>query len=105
MIFESGFKYEHMLPSEIEINPAIITLSEGGSIQETLWDGTDRWDTKIQSSEHPQKGDMEVQPGMKLMGSRGPWWMKGIHLELGIDFFPQIHIKYRIHVNLPQQEW
>ena len=46
MIFESGLKYEHMLPSEIEINPEIITLSEGGSIQETLWDGTDRWDTK-----------------------------------------------------------
>ena len=105
MIFESGLKYEHMLPSEIEINPEIITLSEGGSIQETLWDGTDRWDTKIQSSEHPHKGDMDIQPGMKLMGSRGPWWMKGIHLELDINFFPQIHIKYRFHVNLPQQEW
>lgn len=73
MIFESGLKYEHMLPSEIEINAEIPTLSEGGSIQDILWDGTDRWGTKIQSSEHPHKGDMDIQPGMKLIGIRGPW--------------------------------
>ena len=28
--------------------------------------------TKIQSSEHPHKGDVSIQPGMKFMGSRGP---------------------------------
>ena len=61
------------LQRQREVNPEIITLSEEGSIQETLWDAMDRQDTKIQSSEHPQKGDVNIQPGMKSMGSSGPW--------------------------------
>jgi len=38
----------------IKKNSEIITLSEGGSIQVTSWDVTERWDTKIHSSEHPK---------------------------------------------------
>ena len=30
------------LQRQREVNPEIITLSEGGSIQETLWDAVDR---------------------------------------------------------------
>ena len=70
MIFESGLKYEHMLSSEIEINIQIIIVSKGGSIKET---SMEMLDTKSHISEHPHKGDMDIQPGMKLMGSRGPW--------------------------------
>ena len=63
------------------------------------------WDTEIHCTEHPHKYDRDIQTGKELMGSWGPWWMEGIHLELGINFFPQIHIKYKIHINLLQQEW
>ena len=90
-----GLKYECRPSSQIEINPETISLSERGSIQVT-WDVTERWDTNTHSSEHPHKGDMDIQPDKKLMDSRRPWWMEWIHLELGINFFPQIHTKYRI---------
>ena len=99
-----GLKFESRPSSEIEINPEIITLNERASIHETSWDTMERWDAKIHHNEHPHKSDEDIQTGKKLMGSRGPWWMEGMHLELGINFFPQIHIKYRIHVNLLQQE-
>ena len=98
-------KYECRLSLQIEINPEVITLSERGLIQESPWDPMERWDTKTHSSEHPHKGGMDIEPDKKLMGSGGPCWMEGIHLELGINFFSQIHIQYRIHINLLQQEW
>ena len=52
-----GLEYEHRPCSEVEMNVHVIILSKGGSIQETLWDAMDRWDTKTHSSEHPLKGD------------------------------------------------
>ena len=86
----------------MEISPDITTLSEGRSIQKTSWDATERWDTKIHYREHPHKDGMDIQPGKKLLGSREPWWMEIIYLELGINFFPQMHITSRIHVSLLQ---
>ena len=41
---------------------------------------------------------MDIQPDKKLMGSRGPWWIEGVYMEPGVNFFPKIHIKYGIHV-------
>ena len=41
---------------------------------------------------------MDIQPGKKLMGNRGPWWMEGICMEPGVNFFPKIRIKYGIPV-------
>ena len=62
-----GLKIESRPSSAIEINPEIITLSEG-AIQETSWDTMEFWDTKIHCSEHPHKYEVDIQPGKKLMG-------------------------------------
>ena len=62
-----GLKFESRPYSAIEINPEIITLSEG-AIQETSWDTVEFGDTKINCSEYPHKYEVDIQPGKKLMG-------------------------------------
>ena len=74
MNYESRIEIWKWQSSEIEINVLVIMLSEGWSIQEISWDATKRWDTKSHSSEHPHKGEVDIQPGKKLMGWRRPWW-------------------------------
>lgn len=65
--------YECRSSSEIKTNVQVIRPSEEGSVQETSWDVKERWDSKTHSSEHPHKGDVDIQPGKKFMGRRGLW--------------------------------
>ena len=94
-------KFESRPSSPIEINPEIITMNEG-TFQETSWDTMEWWDTEIHCSEHRHKCDMDIQLARNLRVAED---LGEIHLELGINFFPQIHIKYKIHIHLLQQEW